>query len=251
MERITLVDDSRQQEMSETLGLNQEQEVHVIIGCGGIGFWLGIMLVMIQARYIVVMDGDTIDNTNLSRLPVPQTWVGINKAVALRKTIRTLRPDTIVTCMTTHITEDTLSLLDKFTSNMNNANAYYNHHNHRITTTNIWDTTDDARIQQRISEYVDNIRSKNAGRVQTVRYRKMGYDGFNIGSYENMNTWKLPETYQPGYRTTNANAISSAIAAGLGIFSAYLSAGDVNVNLRTLIQQGGLNDNVVKRKEDR
>jgi hypothetical protein len=249
MERITLVDDSRQEQMAQDLGLNQEHEAHVIIGCGGIGFWLGIMLTMMQARYIVVMDGDTLDNTNLSRIPVPQTWVGINKAVALRKTIRTLRPDTVVTCLTTHINEDTLELLDKFTSNM--SGNYNHYHNHRITTTNIWDTTDDARIQQKISEYVENLRSKRSGRVATVRYRKMGYDGFNIGGYENMNTWKLPDTYEPGYRTTNANAISSAIAAGLGIFGAYLSAGDVNVDLRKLIQRGGLNDSMDKRKKDK
>jgi hypothetical protein len=67
----------------------------------------------------------------------------------------------------------------------------------------------------------------------------MGYDGFKIGSYKDMNTWKLPDDYTPGYRTTNANAVSSAIAAGVGIFSAYLGANDVNLNLRDILLKGG------------
>jgi len=236
MERITLVDESRQALMAQELGLNQEHERHIIIGCGGIGFWLGVMLVMIQARYLVLMDGDKIDASNLSRLPVPQTWIGINKAVALRRLIRTMRPDTIVTCMTTHITEDTLGLLGEFSNKLTANNRTYYYSSDRYTL-NVWDTTDDARIQQKISAYVAKMRCDR--NVQSIRYRKMGYDGFKVGSYPDMNTWQLPDTYTPGYRQTNANAVSSALAAGFGIFSAYLGAKDVNVDVKQLLTQGG------------
>lgn len=235
MERVTLVDDSRQELMAQELGLRQHLERHIIIGCGGIGCWLGLLLTMLGGQYFVLMDGDKLDASNLSRLPVPQTWIGQNKAVALRKLIRTLRPDTIVTCLTAHINPDTLDLLDKFTQDLS-LGSYQYHDNQCV---NVWDTTDDARIQKRISAYVDTMRSRNRYPRITVRYRKMGYDGFKIGSYKDMNTWKLPDDYTPGYRTTNANAVSSAIAAGLGIFGAYLSANDVNVDLKKLIMKGG------------
>lgn len=247
MERISLVDESRQQLMSQELGVNTEREIHVIIGCGGIGMWLGTMLCMLGSRYMVLMDGDTIDASNLSRLPVPQTWIGTNKAVALRKVIRTLRPDTVVTCLTTHITEDTLGLLETFTKDVDpqgvDRDRYYYGQQGRMAM-NVWDTTDDARIQQRISAYVEEMRKR---RNTNVRYRKMGYDGFKIGSYKDMKTWALPATYTPGYRTTNANAVSSAIAAAFGIFGSYLNCPDVNVDVKALLEKGGgTNDNVVK-----
>lgn len=239
MERITLVDETRQQGMLDALGLqNSENDFHIIIGCGGIGFWLGVFLVMLGARDIVAMDGDKIDYTNLSRLPIPQTWVGLNKAVALRKMIRSLRPDVIATIFTTHITPDTLNLLEQF--------CIKRHKNHYYTaTTTVWDTTDDARIQGRINEYVAKLsRQYNVN----VEYRKIGYEGFNIGAYKEYQVW-TQDNYETGYRTTQANAISSALAAGIGMFARYLTDKDVNINLKELIKGGGTVCRTTRKKK--
>jgi hypothetical protein len=233
MERITLVDNSRAEGMQEVLGMNlstHDTEYHIIIGCGGIGMWLGLLLAMMGQQYFVFMDGDKVDNTNLSRLPVPQTWVGINKAVALRKLIRIMRPDTVISCLTTHINEDTLHLLEQFSGKLDGGK--YRRYNAQDII-NVWDTTDDARIQKRISKYVDTMKNK----YNKCRYRKIGYEGFQVGNYANMSKMWIPEDYQGGgYRTTQANAVSSVISAGLGIFANYLNNKDMNIDLYKLIK---------------
>ncbi len=239
MERISLVDNSRADGMQEVLGMNRndrDMEYNVVIGCGGIGMWTALMLAMLGQQYFVFMDGDKIDNSNLSRLPVPQTWIGVNKAVALRKLIRNLRPDCIIGVLTSHITEDTLHLLESFTANLEgNEHRYYSHND----IINIWDTTDDARIQKRISKYVDTMKDK----YDRCRYRKIGYEGFQVGNYKSMSNMWIPEDYQGGgYRTTQANAVSSAISAGLGIFANYLNTEDMNIDLYSLITKGVTND---------
>ena len=54
-----------------------------------------------------------------------------------------------------------------------------------------------------------------------------------------MGVW-VGEDYQRGYRTAQSNVITSAVASGLGIFSALLNrrdSSDVEVNLRELIRK--------------
>ena len=233
MERITLVNADRQAGMDEALGFSQE-ETHVIVGCGGIGFWLGLMIAMVGGRYFVLFDGDNIDHSNLNRLPVPQTWIGQNKAVALRKMIRTMRPDTVVTCLSMNITEETMSMLSSVSKTLNNGTPYY--YRRSRAQLNVWDTTDDAKIQTKINEYVNSM-GKDAT-FSRVRYRKIGYEGFKVGSYKDYQVW-TQEGYTTGYRTTQANAVSSVLSAGLGFFANYLTEKDVSVNLKELITKGG------------
>jgi hypothetical protein len=232
MERISLVDDSRQAGMLQSLHFNP-LDTHVIIGCGGIGFWLGLMITMIGATELVIMDGDKIDNSNLSRLPVPQTWIGQNKAVALRKMIRMLRPDVRVVCFTTHITPDTIDLLKQFSQETIKKRKHQ--HPYVDPKMTVWDTTDDAKIQHKINDYVKELRKSKT--TKDVIYRKIGYEGFAIGSYADFSVW-TQEDYTTGYRTTNANAVSSALAAGMGFLARYLvPMEDVEVNLSSLIRE--------------
>ena len=234
MERITLVDNSRQTGMQQELRM-REDELHMIIGCGGIGFWLGIMLAMMGESKFILMDGDKIDNSNLNRLPTPQTWIGLNKAVALRKMIRLLRPDCVVTVLGTHITPETLNIIEQaFTKGMPSYGRAYSN-------MTVWDTTDNAEIQRKIHETVRGLRRED----EDIKYRKLGYEGFKVANYEQYSVW-TPEGYTTGYRTTQANAVSSALSAGIGLFSRYLTKNDVNVDLRQLILKGGFNGNTVE-----
>jgi hypothetical protein len=132
--------------------------------------------------------------------------------------IRTLRPDTHVICLPSHITEETLPLL---------TNAL-------MPDTVLWDCTDDARIQRSIYTLYKRMYEDGA---MYLKYRKIGYEGFKIGTYSNFDIWFTNEdAYQPGYRTTSANVMSSAVAAALGIFAQGLGAeDDVNMDLRKLI----------------
>lgn len=223
MENITsIVDYSRQQQLDRELRFDK-RGLQVIVGCGGIGFWLGLFLAMNGFDNFILIDGEKIETSNLNRLPVPQTWVGRNKTYALKRVIRQLRPDTVIVPFQSHITEH----------NMNVLKGFIEKHN-RYGTTNIWDTTDDARIQVRIHALTKKL--------SNVSYRKLGYEGFNVGYYANYDVWFNEETYQRGYRTTMANAMTSAISAGLGIFAKQLGVSqDTELNLKDLVRQ-------VKRK---
>lgn len=208
----SLVDYSRQAEFDSNMSF-RNGTYHYIIGCGGVGFWLGTLLAMQGQESFCLIDGQKIEKSNLNRLPVPPSWIGTNKAVALRKTIRTLRPLTIVQVVTTHVEENTIPFLMK--------NVGYG----RII---VWDCTDDGRIQQKIYKLL-----KTRG---DIKYRKIGYEGFQVGSYNAYDVW-LPADYAPGYRTSNACAPTSALAAVLGIVSEGLSVGhDVELNIRDFVR---------------
>ena len=222
---INQVDYSRQESLDRTLERNtySKESTNIIVGCGGIGFWLGIMLAMLGHKSFVLIDGDTLDNSNLNRLPVPQTWTGVNKAVALRKTIRTLRPDTLVMALSTHLNEDTFSVLKDAHIRFRGANVP----SYSGTYVTIWDTTDDARVQAKLYAYVSSLGDMHA-------YRKLGYEGFEVGAYANYNVWTA-EDYETGYRTSNANAVTSALSACIGIFARSLTNDDVEIDIRDIL----------------
>lgn len=225
IEQLNTIDYSRQAELDNILtNKMSKNEIMIIVGCGGIGFWLGLQLAMLGYRHFILIDGGKVDYSNLNRLPVPQTWVGINKAVALRKVIRSMRLDTVVMALSTNICKDTLSILKNSTRRFRGLDNTYYYINSDIT---VWDTTDDAKIQTQLHDYVKDDSS--------IEYRKLGYEAFDIGCYKEYSVWTADD-YQTGYRTSNANAVTSAISAGIGIFARCLTDDDVELNLKSLIK---------------
>lgn len=214
-----IIDYSRQREFDTTLNHIEPRQVNYIIGCGGVGFWLGILLAMQGQKHFVLIDGQKIERTNLNRLPVPPTWVGQNKAIALRRVIRNMRPVTAIKTITEHIQEDTLNILSYGGRSVRiDGNSY---------SKTVWDCTDDARIQKKIF---------NALKVTPdISYRKIGYEGFQVGSYQAYDVW-IPNDYAPGYRTSNACATTSALAAVVGIVTEGLGVSqDTEINIKDLV----------------
>lgn len=211
-----LIDYSRQQEFDDTLANLATNQINYIVGCGGVGFWLGVILAMQGHGNFVLIDGQQIERTNLNRLPVPPSWLGINKAIALRKVIRSMRPLTAIRTVTEHIEESTLSIITKGDSRIRLGSI--------AVGKCVWDCTDDARIQKKLYKAMQ----KSPG----IKYRKLGYEGFQVGSYKAYDVW-VPSDYAPGYRTSNACAATSALAAVLGIITQGLDIShDVEINLK-------------------
>lgn len=205
-----LVDYSRQSEMQSDLNgiLDRRQ---VIVGVGGIGYWLGIQLAMLGTQNIVLVDADKVEPSNLNRIPVPLRLHGEYKVKALKAQIRMLRPTCHVTCLPVNITEDTLEMI-------------------RVSSAHIWDCTDDARIQRIISRYAQ---------TQGFEYTKAGYEGWDIGLYNKMEDTWLQDDYAPGYTTSKANVISSMMAAGLAIlYAGQHRDTETRINLHTLVHEG-------------
>ena len=218
METVELdgIDYSRQAELTNTLrsiDRNVMDKKYIIVGCGGIGFWAGILLAMFGIKELVLIDGQKIESSNLNRLPVPPTWVGTNKAIALRRIIRQMRPATVINCLVKNVNDENINVLKSLTADQ------------RCT---VIDTTDDARIQKQIYDNIGSI-------VSNVHYIKIGYEGLDVGWYPRYDIW-IPDNYQPGYRTTQSNVMSSAISAGLGLLSEFYSNHntDVKINLAEL-----------------
>ena len=228
---LDMVDYSRQSELEDELSDLYDFGRYVIVGCGGIGFWVGIFLAMLGRDSFVLIDGTKIDNSNLNRLPVPQNFIGINKAIALRKIIRMLRPFAKVTCFSTNVTKENINMIFKAS-----FQSEYTHHKdgQMFHGTFVFDTTDNAVIQNLIYKTIHEIDDRN----WDVKYLKVGYEGFAIGAYNEYQVWTVKD-YQPGYRTSKANVVTSALAAGIGIFKVGLGiTSDLEIDFQKLIEKG-------------
>jgi molybdopterin/thiamine biosynthesis adenylyltransferase len=217
----TLVDYSRQAAFdNEYDDSTVSLEDVIIVGCGGIGFWCGILIAMLgKTVRMVLFDKEKIEPTNMNRLPVPQSWSGVPKVVALKRIINTIRPDMSVVAVRTHITEESIDILAKTAMKA-------------LAFPVIVDTTDDARAQKRIYDWYNTH-----GNSKVITYIKMGYEKSTVGAYRVLNAW-IPADYRPGYRTTSANAVTSAVAAGMGIYKLLFGGPkDMTIDLKTLLDK--------------
>lgn len=217
---IGQVDYSRQAAFNQLFASHhnflQPGTAHVIIGCGGVGFWLGLILAMQGMTRFVLMDGQGIELSNLNRLPVPPHWVGVNKAIALRKIIRQLRPTCVISTITRHYDPQMPELLVTLTEMLKQ--------NSDVT---VWDCTDNAHTQKEIFKKFSGTRY--------LKYRKIGYEGFKVGTYVDYNVWTV-DGYAPGYRTSNACAATSALAAVVGFMAhGFNIEEDINIDLKKVL----------------
>ena len=211
----TNVDYSRQAGMDADLPMNAlRNTTHIIIGCGGIGFWLGMFLAMNGCEKFILIDGDKIDRSSLNRLPVPARWIGKRKTLALSTTIRVMRPNTVITRWDKDICENTIQSLKETNT------LIYNHYQ-------VWDCTDNVKIQKLLT------------RAFAERYIKIGYEGFKIGVYDSFDVWIDENDYSRGYRTTMANSMSSAMSAIMGVmYKLNGLRGDTLYNLTDIAHKG-------------
>lgn len=218
MDRVTIANYESQKDFNDVMRLNG---LFVVIGCGGIGFYAALFLAMIGKRRLLLIDGDRIEAKNLNRLPVPQWFINHNKAVALRRVIRWLRPDCEIVTLETHVTENNVNVLTKIINGINGRAV-------------VIDGTDNAKIQR----VIYNALLPLIERRRVLRYIKIGYERFNVGSYRDFNAWLTPDQNN-GYRTANANAITSAAGAALGLLNLFLNDEnrDVNVDLEKLVTE--------------
>jgi len=64
----------------------------MVVGCGGVGSWVGLFSALAGVENILLVDPDVIEEHNLNRTPFTQTQVGQNKAEALGFLIKERRP---------------------------------------------------------------------------------------------------------------------------------------------------------------
>lgn len=89
MERPVIYD--RQEEL-----IRPPRCVH-IVGCGGVGTWAAIMLAMAGVPHLHLYEDDTVEESNLNRLPYASGAIGKPKLELLSKMLHKLRPDVELT----------------------------------------------------------------------------------------------------------------------------------------------------------
>lgn len=77
---------------SRQQALNLYHPSVILVGCGGVGCWVALSLVLGGVEVINLFDGDTLSPHNLNRFPLPMSAVGEMKSVALAKWLANLRP---------------------------------------------------------------------------------------------------------------------------------------------------------------
>jgi len=165
----------------EKLKLNTDTSV-TIVGCGGIGFWVGKFLAMSGVELLWLFDFDEIEEHNLNRLDVPHKFIGYNKTDALKVVINTLRPDCTVYAM-----------------------PYKFNDAHAPGTKWLVDCTDDDKIQ---------AENQRLAKQQGMRYFKAGYDGEDMSLHNRVAEWGETE---PGYRTVPSWVVPASIIAALAV----------------------------------
>ncbi len=159
-----------------------------IIGCGGVGAWLGIYSAMIGIQEIHLFDSDVIEISNLNRLPYPIEAIATRKTEELKRIIQELRPNIKV------IAHDNIDI--EYISPQLLLCDY------------IFDCTDNYSVQKAIYKYTKDNKKK---------YIRGGYDGNHITITSNIPEWDIEETDVSGYSQppTPSYIIPASIIASL------------------------------------
>lgn len=168
-------------ERQEKLDLNTEQSL-VIVGCGGIGFWVSKFAAMSGIEKIYVFDDDVIEENNLNRLDLPEKFIGRNKADMVKFIINALRPHCTCYAMPYRLTE-----------------------NHMIDGDWLVDCTDN---------YESQLNNRKIATKRRLRYLKAGYDGLQFSIHDNVAEWGDAED---GYVVIPSWVVPASIVAAMTV----------------------------------
>ncbi len=176
-------------ERQNLIGDLEIPKVVTIIGLGGTGFWTALFLAMSGVEELILIDADTVEVSNLNRLPLKDSLVGIKKTVAAKEFIQEIRSPVRIETHDSRI-EDPQSC--------------------QILRGVIFCCTDNLKSQQIICAYC----KKNK-----LPYQRIGYDGTTLNVSKTFPlTFKEVET-QEGYSVTPSWVIPAAFAAAAGVAS--------------------------------
>jgi molybdopterin/thiamine biosynthesis adenylyltransferase len=178
------------------LGINQNQCV-LVVGCGGIGSWLGYFLGLAGVQRLHLFDGDKIEEHNLSRLPFTPKDIGRYKSEALADLISRSRPDVEVT-----------------------AHAHFDaeFEGDALTTADwVVCSTDSHKSRKMVYDAVVNLRHKNDF-GHGPEYLECGADGHSGSVTGAPAEWVTEAESQPGYQSVPVWVGPCVVVAGLASY---------------------------------
>lgn len=153
-----------------------------VIGAGGVGFHTAKFAAMSGIEKIYIFDHDIVELSNLNRLDLPMSALGVNKADAIKRVINTLRPEATV-----------YAFPFKFKKELYRKTDW------------IIDCTDKADVQ--------SIHQQVAKETNT-KYLKVGYDGEHMTLSKVVAEWGEATD---GYTVTPSWVVPSVIVSAMAV----------------------------------
>ena len=168
------------------LGLNINQKI-LVIGVGGVGWWVTKAFAMSGVKDITIFDADIIEIHNLNRLDVPESCLGRNKVDMLKSFINQMRSDCDVHGFPIKFNPDVIS----------NDFDY------------IVDCTDVHKVQLENQKYAQDNK---------IKYIKVGYNGFSVSVNDGVGEWDTnPEGTEDGYTIIPSYVVPAMAIASLAV----------------------------------
>ena len=161
----------------------------LIIGCGGVGSWVGIFAAMSGVQAIHLYDPDFLEESNRNRLPFCESSLNRPKVDVLADFIKGIRPEIMVIPIQNRITEELLGA--------------------HLATNPSWviDCTDSPKTQIMTFNVATNI---NRG------YIRAGYDGTHITVTSTVSGW-IKNVEEETYEIRPSWVVPSAICGALAV----------------------------------
>jgi tRNA A37 threonylcarbamoyladenosine dehydratase len=169
----------------KNIGLKTDMCV-VVVGCGGVGYWVSKFLAMSGVREITLFDHDTIEASNLNRLDLPISMIGKNKAHLVKKILENLRTDVNVNAIPFRFNGDVV---------INKPDV-------------VFDCTDKIESQKQIEKW---CKEKN------IKYMSPGYDGTHVTLSYRVASWGETDG---GYRITPSWVVPAVVIAAMTVGAA-------------------------------
>ena len=160
-----------------------------VVGLGGTGFWTTVFLAMSGVSELILVDADTIEVSNLNRLPLKESLVGVRKTEAVKGFIKEIRKLLRIEIHNIRIErpEDC-----------------------QILRGTIFCCTDNLKSQQLICAYCKKNR---------FSYQRIGYDGTILNVSKTFPLSFKEGDEQAGYTATPSWVIPDVFAAAAGVSS--------------------------------
>lgn len=160
-----------------------------VVGCGGTGFWTATFLAMSGVEELILVDYDTLEVSNLNRLPVKDSYVGMKKTDVTRDFINSIRNPIRI-----EIHEKRIQKAKDCT----------------ILRGTVFCCTDNLKSQQIICAYC---------RKNSIPYQRIGYDGTILNVSKAFPLTFEESSNQDGYTITPSWVIPAVLAASIGVSS--------------------------------
>jgi molybdopterin/thiamine biosynthesis adenylyltransferase len=164
-------------------------KVASVVGCGGTGFWTAVFLAMSGVEELVLVDYDTVEASNLNRLPLKDSCVGMQKTAVTKMFIDEIRSPIRI------------ELHDKRIEKPGDCT---------VLRGTVFCCTDSLKSQQIICAYCKKNR---------VPYQRIGYDGTVLNVSKAFPLTFEEKDEQQGYTVTPSWVIPAVLAAAAGVSS--------------------------------